>query len=83
MKNTAKTTNPADDLTMGLKVAKLQKLTGAPFDKNRLAVSNLDLSQAFNEDKVKKENFNGDDENLEKEIFAELMKDNDYFKKFA
>lgn len=57
-------------------------MTGAPYDKENLYVSNFDMAGAFNETNAKKA-MEIHDEEFEKQITAESMKNNDYFKKFA
>ncbi|CDW81513.1 UNKNOWN [Stylonychia lemnae] len=75
----------AEDLSLGLKVGGIAKLVGGPFDKQKLNVSKIDMGQAFSSDNMKKENFadNGEEDELAREHYARIMRQNDYFIKFA
>eukprot|EP00347_Sterkiella_histriomuscorum_P012896 403366802 len=75
-----------DEITEGLKLRQIQRMTGGIYDKQKLNLSKIDIASAFNSDNLKKENLNemgGENEELEKILYADKMKGNSYFHKFA
>ena len=57
-------------MNVGLKLPKITKAAGGLFDKEQMIMSQIDMTEAFNETQVRKQNMDGEDEGFEQEQLA-------------
>eukprot|EP00347_Sterkiella_histriomuscorum_P018649 403344709 len=74
-------TDVMNDLTYGLKVHQIPKLTGGPLDKQKLQISQVDIAGAYKEESKRQQAALND--STENHHLAQQMQNNEYFKKFA
>ena len=48
-----------------MKLPKISKAAGGLFDKEQMTASKIDITEAFNETQVRKQNMDGEDERFE------------------